>query len=198
MNLSPVGQAFLPAGSGGFPAPSWSGGLESPPNRQPGKAALRGSWPQCAVLEPLRLPMNRSGTSAPGLSLPARNEWGESRREGPPSTISTSSPRPSPPSCVGRRGRSHRPTRFRVRILRSKTSRCEPLNLAGWPPSVVGRSVAAFPFGAFWFSGLPAGETGSGRRLAHCLVTPLGRCSRWGGLSFRRRPGTRRLARSFH
>ena len=37
---SPVGPAFQPAGSGGFPAPSTSGGPESPPNRQPGKAAL--------------------------------------------------------------------------------------------------------------------------------------------------------------
>ena len=40
-NLSPVGPAFQPAGSGGFPAPSTSGGPESPPNRQPGKAALQ-------------------------------------------------------------------------------------------------------------------------------------------------------------
>jgi len=56
-NLSPVGQAFLPAGSGGFPAPSWSDGLESPPNRQPGKAALRGSRPQCAVGAPWILPI---------------------------------------------------------------------------------------------------------------------------------------------
>jgi len=44
MNLRPVGQAFRPAGSGGFPAPSSSDGLESPPNRQPGKAALPSSW----------------------------------------------------------------------------------------------------------------------------------------------------------
>jgi len=43
-NLSPVGQAFQPAGPGGFPAPSWFDGLESPSNRQPGKAALPGSW----------------------------------------------------------------------------------------------------------------------------------------------------------
>ena len=31
MNLSVVGQAFLPAGSGGFPAPSWVGSLERLP-----------------------------------------------------------------------------------------------------------------------------------------------------------------------
>jgi hypothetical protein len=39
---------------------------------------------------------------------------------------------------------------------------------------------------------LPAGEIGSGRRHAHCLVTPRKRCSRWGGLSSRiddRAPG---------
>ena len=55
---SPVGQAFPPAGAGGFPAPSSFDGQESPPNRQPGKAALRGSRPQCAVWEPLSLPMS--------------------------------------------------------------------------------------------------------------------------------------------
>jgi len=48
---------------------------------------------------------------AASLSLPARNEWGESRREGPASQLSSSSPQPSPPSCVGRRGRS-RAVRF--------------------------------------------------------------------------------------
>jgi hypothetical protein len=73
-------------------------------------------------------------------------------------------------------------------------SRIEPLNLIEKGASVVGRSVAALPFGAFRFSGLPAGEIGSGRRHTYCLVTPLSRCSRWGGLSFRRRPGARRLA----
>jgi hypothetical protein len=77
-----------------------------------------------------------------------------------------------------------------------KHSRIEPLNLIEQGVSVVGRSVAALPFGAFRFSGLPAGEIGSGRRHTYCLVTPLGRCSRWGGLSFRRRPGVRRLASS--
>ena len=59
MNLSPVGQAFLPAGSGGFPAPRTNTGLENPVNRQPGKAALRGSWPPCAVGQPWRRPRNR-------------------------------------------------------------------------------------------------------------------------------------------
>ena len=38
-DLSPVGQAFQPASSGGFPAPSRFGGQEGPSNRQPGKAA---------------------------------------------------------------------------------------------------------------------------------------------------------------
>src|SRR6266540_3114103 len=78
--------------------------------------------------------MNLNGTSANRLSLPAppsrrsgalarreggRNEWGESRREGPPSKIKTSSPRPSPPSYVGRRGRGRRrPVHgFNARIL---------------------------------------------------------------------------------
>ena len=71
MNLSPVRQAFLPAGSGGFPAPSWSGGLESPPNRQPGKAALRSLWSRGAIGEPLSLPMSRSeGTKRLPLNLP--------------------------------------------------------------------------------------------------------------------------------
>jgi hypothetical protein len=55
------------------------------------------------------------------------------------------------------------------------------------------RSVAAFPFGASWDPGLPAGEIGSGSRHAYYLVTPLRRCSRWGGLSFKRQPGIRRL-----
>ena len=55
-----------------------------------------------------------------------------------------------------------------------KISRIEPLNLIEHRSSVVGRSVAALPFGAFGFSGLPAGEVGSGRRHAYCLVTPLG------------------------
>ena len=63
MNLSPVRQAFLPAGSGGFPAPRSFDGPESPPNRQPGKAALRGSWSQCAVGEPLSLPTPGGATS---------------------------------------------------------------------------------------------------------------------------------------
>src|SRR6266511_3558923 len=78
--------------------------------------------------------MNLNGTSANRLSLPAppsrrsgalarreggRNEWGESRREGPPSKRKTSSPRPSPPSFVGRRGRGRRrPVQeFNARIL---------------------------------------------------------------------------------
>jgi len=60
----------------------------------------------------------------------------------------------------------------------------EPLNLIDQSLSTVVRSVAAFPFGAFRYSGLPAGEIGSGCLHMHCLVTPLGRCSRWGGLSF--------------
>ena len=49
-------------------------------------------------------PDYRSLVSTQVLSLPARNEWGESRREGR-LNITTSSPRPSPPSCVRRRGR---------------------------------------------------------------------------------------------
>jgi len=58
------------------------------------------------------------------------------------------------------------------------------MNLIQEQGSVVGCSVAAFSFGAFWYSELPAGETGSVRRHAYYLVTPLVRCSRWGGLSF--------------
>ena len=69
-NLSPVGQAFLPAGSGDFPAPSWSGGLESPPNRPPGKAALRSSWSQCAVREPLRLARHARHPSREAILFP--------------------------------------------------------------------------------------------------------------------------------
>jgi hypothetical protein len=38
---APVGQAFQPASEPGFPARRRSGRLESRPNRQPGKAALR-------------------------------------------------------------------------------------------------------------------------------------------------------------
>jgi hypothetical protein len=79
--------------------------------------------------------------------------------------------------------------RFRLKI-----SRIEPLNLISNSSSVVGRSVTAFSFGAFPCLGLPAGEIGSARRHAYCLVTPPVRCSRWGGLSFRRRAGARRLA----
>ncbi len=60
----------------------------------------------------------------------------------------------------------------------------EPLNLIDQRSSAVVRSVAAFPFGASWCSGLPAGEIGSGCLHMHCLVTPRVRCSRWGGLSF--------------
>ena len=43
-----------------------------------------------------------------GHSLPARNEWGESRREGFPGfpLERASSPQPSPPACVRRRGSS--------------------------------------------------------------------------------------------
>ena len=41
MNLCSVGQAFLPAGSPGFPARRTNWGLESLQNRQPGKTALR-------------------------------------------------------------------------------------------------------------------------------------------------------------
>jgi len=70
MNRSPVGQAFLPAGSGGLPAPSSSGGLESPPNRQPGKAALRGSWSQYAVREPLRLARHARRPSREAILFP--------------------------------------------------------------------------------------------------------------------------------
>ena len=69
-----------------------------------------------------------------------------------------------PPSPLGERAG--------VRFLLNKISRFEPLNLIGSAASVVGRSVAAFSSGASWFSGLPAGEIGSGRRHAHCLVTP--------------------------
>jgi len=70
------------------------------------------------------------------------------------------------------------------RFLPNKILRFEPLNLIGSRASGVGRSVTALPFSASWILGLPAGEIGSGRRHAHCLVTPLVRCSRWGGLSF--------------
>src|SRR6266508_4594183 len=90
--------------------------------------------PMHALKKERRLPMNLNQTSANRLSLPAppsrrsgalarreggRNEWGESRREGPPSKIKTSSPRPSPPSYVGRRGRGRRrPVQgFNARIL---------------------------------------------------------------------------------
>ncbi len=52
------------------------------------------------------LPKNRIARL--DLSLPARNERGESRREGRDLQPSSSSPRPSPPSCVGRRGRLER------------------------------------------------------------------------------------------
>ena len=52
-NLSSVGPAFQPAGSGGFPAPSTSGGPESPPNRQPGKAALPDAASPRAVGQPV-------------------------------------------------------------------------------------------------------------------------------------------------
>jgi len=65
-----------------------------------------------------------------------------------------------------------------------KISRFEPLNLIERSALAVGRSVAALPFGASRSRRLPAGEIGSGRRHTHCLVTPLARCSRWGGLSF--------------
>lgn len=55
-----------------------------------------------------RVAINLCGTNAGHLSLPARNERGESRREGDSRKLSTSSPRPSPPSSGGRRGRGHR------------------------------------------------------------------------------------------
>ena len=84
--------------------------------------------------------------------------------------------------------------RVGVRIPRAESSRIEPLNLIGLAMSVRRRSVTAFSSGASGLSRLPAGETGSGRRHADCLVTPLVRCSRWGGLSFGRRPGTGGLA----
>src|SRR5437870_687365 len=85
-------------------------------------------------------------------------------------------------------------TRKRQRIPRNN-SRIEPLNLIGLRSSVVGCSVAELSFGAFRSSGLPVAENGSGRRHTYCLVTPLVWCSRWGGLSSRRRSGARRLAR---
>ena len=65
MNLCSVGQAFLPAGSTGFPARRTNWGLESPQNRPPGKAALQGSWLPCAVREPLRLPRGRRSAESP-------------------------------------------------------------------------------------------------------------------------------------
>jgi hypothetical protein len=60
----------------------------------------------------------------------------------------------------------------------------EPLNLLNQRLPAGVRSVAAFPFGAFRLFGLPAGEIGFGCLRMHCLVTPLGRCSHWGRLSF--------------
>src|SRR5580765_293898 len=86
--------------------------------------------------------------------------------------------------------------RVRVRIPPNEISRIEPLNLIELGASVIGRSVAAVPFGASWCSRLPAGEIGSGRRHVYCLVTPFAGCSRWGGLSFGGRPGVRWLASS--
>src|ERR1051325_4960966 len=80
------------------------------------------------------------------------------------------------------------------RFFLKEISRFEPLNLIESHWSVVRRSVAALPFGASRSSGLPAGEIGSGRRHTFCLATPWVGCSRWGGLSFCRRPGTWRLA----
>jgi hypothetical protein len=50
------------------------------------------SHPHAIIVVPAQVP-----------SLPARNEWGERRREGQLDKI-TSSPHPSPPSCVSRRG----------------------------------------------------------------------------------------------
>ena len=55
MNLSCVGRAFQPAGSGDFPVPSCCDGLDSPSNRQHGKAALRDSWSQFTVARSLNL-----------------------------------------------------------------------------------------------------------------------------------------------
>ena len=55
--------------------------------------------------------------------------------------------------------------------LTKKSSRIAPLNLIEMNSSVFGRSVAALPFGASYSLGLPAGEIGSGRRHAYCLVT---------------------------
>jgi len=63
MNRRCVGQAFLPAGSTGFPARRTNWGLESPQNRPPGKAALRGSWSQGVAREPLELAMNHAGSA---------------------------------------------------------------------------------------------------------------------------------------
>jgi len=85
---------------------------------------------------------------------------------------------------------------FGERIPLKKVSRFEPLNLVELLWSAAGCSVAALPFGASWFAGLPAGEIGSSCRHAFCLVTPLARCSRWGGLSFHGRLGTGGLASS--
>ena len=60
------------------------------PNDQP--RMLSGQLPKPKALVSTQIP-----------SLPARNEWRERRREGQLDKI-TSSPRPSPPSCVRRRG----------------------------------------------------------------------------------------------
>ena len=54
---------------------------------------LTGSWSQCAVLKSWRLPLNPAGTNAK-LSLPARHEWGESRREGSSENSKPPSPEP--------------------------------------------------------------------------------------------------------
>jgi hypothetical protein len=96
----------------------------------------------------------------PLAKLHARCRW----------TRCSPSPQPSPS------GRDFPETKF---------SRIEPMNLLGWPTSVVGAVWPRFPLVRLGFPELPAGEIGSGRRQAYCLVTPLLRCSRWGGLSFK-------------
>jgi hypothetical protein len=83
---------------------------------------------------------------------------------------------------------------YMERIPPTGGSRFEPMNLVGSSRSDVGCSVAALPSGASRGSRVPAGEIGSGRRHAFCLVTPLRRCSRWGGLSSCGRPGIQRPA----
>jgi len=91
----------------------------------------------------------------------------QTREHSSPQDAETTSPSPRFAESAEQNG-----GRAGVRFLPNKISRFEPLNLVGLPASVVGCNVAASSSGASWFPGLPAGETGSGRRHAHCLVTP--------------------------